>query len=67
MAEPEVIIRARVAAIGIEAQSSHAATATVASSIATDLEITFGVSSANSKVPSFGNGPAIRVRPSGIT
>jgi len=66
-AEPEVIILARVAAIGIKTQSSRAATARVASTIATDLEITFGVSSTNSKVPSFGTGPVIRVRPSGIT
>jgi hypothetical protein len=38
-AEREVIIPARVAAIGIKTESSRAATARVASSIATDLEI----------------------------
>jgi len=63
----EVIIPARVAAIGIKTQSSTCRDGQVASGIATDLEITFGVSSTNSKVPSLGSGPAMRVRPSGIT
>jgi hypothetical protein len=48
-------------------KSSRGAMARVASNIATDLEIAFGVSSTNSKVPSFGNGLLIRVRPSVFT